>query len=124
MKLEFEGRTWQLELDEVTTRQGEAIQAYTGLSFLGWYESITKADQPGWLKSMNALYWALREQNPDSEAIPLAEVDVAPLKLLFAFNEAAKAEQPAGEVEPDPTKPAAGPDAELPSQPDPGSLPG
>jgi hypothetical protein len=125
MKLEFEDRTWQFEFDAVTTRQGETIQAYTGLSVFAWYnKSITDAESLNWLKSMNALYWALREQNPDSEPIPIADIDVAPFKLLHAFTAAYTAENPETAVEPDPTKPGDSPDAELPSQPEAESLPG
>ena len=32
VKLDFEGRVWQLEPLDVDTKQGEAIAAYTGLS--------------------------------------------------------------------------------------------
>ena len=124
MKLDFEGRTWQFELDEVTTRQGETIQAYTGVSVFAWYNSLPDAEHPDWLKRMNALYWAIREQNPDTNPVPIADVDVAPFGLLKVFIAAYNAENPGAGVEADPTKSGDVPDAEPASQPEPGSLTG
>jgi hypothetical protein len=124
MKLDFEGRTWQFDLDDVTTQQGEVIQGYTGLSVYSWYNSITDGNDLGWLKRMNALYWAIREQNPDSDPVPIADVNVAPFGLLKAFTAAYLAENPGAAVEPDPTKSGDAPDAEPAPQPEPVSLTG
>ena len=63
MKIDFEGRTWQLELDEATVEQADAIADLTGLTLFGWYKSLVEPDSLGWLKSMKCLYWLMREQN-------------------------------------------------------------
>lgn len=115
MKIEFEDRVWQLALDEVTVKQGEKIAAYTGLPLLPWYASLTKTDEPGWLKSMQCFYWLMREQN--ESPVPLEEADFAPLKLMGAFNDAAANDSAGADAEPDPTKPAGEPGAEEPSLP-------
>lgn len=119
MKLDYEGRTWQLDIEDVTTRQGEAIWDETGLSILGWWKSLTDADSRVWVKSMRCLYWLMRAQNNDP--VTLQEADPVPLKLLQAFNAGAKAEQ-APDAEPDPTMPGALPDAA--PAPDTASRPG
>jgi len=106
MKIDFEGRAWQFEMDEVTVKQGEVIAAYTGLSLSAWYRSLLDPDSLGWLKSMQCLYWLIREQN--GEGIPLESADFAPLKLMAAFNDAAGAETSA-EAEEDPTRPGGEP---------------
>jgi len=103
VKIEFEGRAWQFEMDEITVRQGESIAAYTGLSLSAWYRSLLDPDSLSWMKSMQCLYWLIREQN--GESIALESADFAPLKLMAAFNDAAAAEV-ASEAEPDPTRPA------------------
>ena len=112
MKIDFEGRVWQLEMDEVTVKQGEKIQAYTGLTPSGWYKTITGTDEPGWLKSMQCLYWLLRAQNGEPD-VPISELDFAPLKLLAAFGtaageDAAAAAKEQETAEADPTRPADG----------------
>jgi hypothetical protein len=112
MKLDFEGRTWHLDLEDVTVLQGETITSYTGLTVLGWYNSLGDADSQVWLKSMRCLYWLMREQNPDSDPVPVADVNPAPLKLLRAYNEGYAAEHPDAAAEADPTRPGAVPDAE------------
>jgi hypothetical protein len=128
LKIEFEGRSWLLEMDEVGVKQGEKIAKYTGgLTVMGWWKSIIEVEEPGWLKSMQCLYWLIHEQN--REPVDM-DSDFAPLKLLAAFNKAcgeeqASTEKSAAEGEEDPTKPAGGNAADSParSQP-PGSLPG
>lgn len=107
MKIEFEGRTWQLELEDVDMVQGEKIAAYTGLSLLAWYKSLLDTDSVAWTKSVRCLYWLIRDQN--SEPIPLETANFAPLRLFAAFGEAIAAEKtPDAGAEPDPTKPGDG----------------
>ena len=107
MKLDFEGRVWQLEPLDVDMTQGEAIAAYTGLSLTAWYKSLLDTDSVAWGKSIRCLYWLMREQNGDP--VPLESANFAPLKLFAAFGDALAADQPAQEAEPDPTKPAGEP---------------
>lgn len=106
MKIEFEGKTWQLELDEVDMLQGETIGAYTGLSIMAWYKSLFDTDALAWNKSARCLYWLMREQN--GEPLPLETLNFAPVKLFEALG-VALSDTPAAEAAPEnPTRPGAG----------------
>jgi hypothetical protein len=107
LKIEFEGRTWQLDLDEVDMAQGETIAAYTGLSIMAWYKSLLDTDAVAWNKSARCLYWLMRQQN--GEPVPLETANFAPIRLFTAFGEGLAADSPAAEAEEDPTKPAGAP---------------
>ena len=117
MKVDFEGRTWQLETAAVDMEQGLAITGYTGLTLVAWEKSLLDPDSLLWLKSMRCLYWLMLAQNGDD--IPLATANFAPLTLWTAFAEAANAEAEAqgAAAEADPTRPAGEPAAGAPSPP-------
>ena len=113
MKIDFEGRMWQVDLMKVSMEQGLAIQAYTGLTPLGWEKSLADPEGPAWLKSMRCLYWLMRAQN--GEDVPLETVNFAVLELFTAF--AAAGDEGAAQEPEDPTRPAGGLAAGPPATP-------
>ena len=114
MKVDFEGRTWQLETADVDMEQGLAITAYTGMTLVTWEKSLVADPEKdpaaygtAWLKSMRCLYWLMRAQN--GEPVPLESANFAVLKLFTAWGEGMAAEAEAsGLVPEDPTRPAGG----------------
>jgi hypothetical protein len=107
MKIEFQGRTWQVDTDEIGLRQAMVITSRLGSSLTGWEKTLTDPDSPQWLTAVECLYWLMLAQ--DGQQVPIGEVDFPVLKLAEAFADAALAEakQTAAEQEPDPTKSAA-----------------
>ena len=117
MKVDFQGRTWQLETADVDMEQGLAVTGYTGLTLVAWEKSLLDPDSMAWLKSMRCLYWLMLAQN--GESVQLATANFAPLTLWSAFAEAAAAEAEASgaAAEADPTRPAGEPAAADPMPP-------
>lgn len=108
MKIEFEGRTWQLDADDITNRQSEKIFAHTGLSVSKWLNELEREDDPSrFLPAWEGLYWLMLQQN-DETGTAISDVEFAVYKFAAAFMEAAEALAPAKEAEPDPTRPPAG----------------
>jgi ABC-type Zn uptake system ZnuABC Zn-binding protein ZnuA len=107
MKIEFEGKTWQLEPDDIRNRQAEAIFDYTGLTVSKWLQSLAKdVEEPKWIRSWDAMYWLMLVQNEPPHPASPAEVDYPLYRFAQVYLqavEAAAATVP--EAEPDPTLP-------------------
>lgn len=111
MKIEFEGRTWQLDTTDVSMQQAETITDFTGLTLAGWEKAAWDHENPVWLKSIRCMYWLMLEQN-DSPA-PLMSLNFAVLKFYMAVAEGNATEASAAQAaETDPTRPGAGNAAE------------
>lgn len=139
MKIDFQGRVYDLDLSDINIKPAMVIQGYTGLSVNAFAESLTDtadaggniteraADKPGFLKSLAAVHWLMLQQNGVTSVIGDADFPVG------AFSEAvaggvtaealaeAEAHANAG-PEPDPTRPSPG-SAPSPGQPSPTSPP-
>lgn len=135
MKIEFEGRTWAYDEDEITISQAELIEAEgpwawmaraegsdpqqrSGRSLFDWRQALSEGSP----RAYRVLYWLMRAQ--DGEPIPLDQADCAYLKLIAAFGQAWAAEMKAAaeaEGEPDPTKPPATPPTPAGQPPEPPS---
>lgn len=115
MKIEFEGRTWDIDESEIGLQQAVVITGYLGVSLQGWSEACLNPDGPLWLKSMQCLYWLMLQQ--DGQHVPLADVDFAVMRFAEAWADAtlavAKAAA-ASAAEPDPTSSAAANGAAVP----------
>jgi hypothetical protein len=103
MKIEFEGRTWEVETGDLTVQQAMVITSYLGTSLNGWQTAMTDPESPHWLKAIQCLYWLMLAQ--DGQNVPVADTDFALVKFADAFADAAlAANPPAGQdAEPDPT---------------------
>ena len=104
MKIDFEGRTWDLDLESISMDEAVEITSFTGVPLAKWEAALTDADHPAWLKSLQCLYWLMRAQN--SEPVPLGTGSFAVLKFYSALGEAVKEEAGDQAAEADPTKPA------------------
>ena len=120
MKVEFDGRTWQLDTEHIILRHALEIQEQTGLGILEWHEALMRArgedgklvhSQRTWLLSLAALYWLMLAQNgEDTDPDDLGDLDFA--QFASAYIDARTAEFAArkAEAEPDPTSPPGPPD--------------
>lgn len=112
MKIEFAGRTWQLDVDELGVKQAIAVCEYTGCTLIGWQNTLADPASPGWLRAMEALYWLMLAQNSQDLGSAPGDADFAVLKFSRAFAEGAEQEEKASGAESaDPTKPAGTPAA-------------
>lgn len=114
MKVEFEGRIWDLDTARYSFRQALAIQAQTGMSVGDWEDSLDfKRDDAGkilnpppeWLVSVGALYWLMLAQNGEEPDPATMEFDFT--GFLSAYFAALMAEF-------DRLKAGAGPDPTVP----------
>lgn len=104
MRIEFQGRTWELDPGHVKFQQAMVIQSYTGMSIGEWEDSIeVKAQKdpvtgeerivnppPEWLLSLGALYWLMLAQN--DVKTPIADIDFDFGEFMLALMEATAAE--------------------------------
>lgn len=133
MKIEFEGREWEFDSEEITLQQAMTIQLHTGMSIGEWEDSLDlpEDDQgnvqnpgPEWLKSLQCVYWLMKAQA--GEKTPIADADFVLSKFLRAWAAGAqaeldrrKAEKEAEAAAADPTLPPSLPAG--PPSPEPGS---
>jgi hypothetical protein len=112
MKIDFDGRTWQLDLDDIDLKQGIQVQAHTGLTLRKWEAALTDDDNPRFLESYQALYWVMLAQNGEPQPPEIGEVNFKVIRffeaVITAFEAAIKdAAASAGDEKPDPTLPPA-----------------
>lgn len=112
MKIDFEGRTWQLDTADISLRQGIEIQAHTGLTLRKWEDALTDDEHPKFLESYQALYWLMLAQNGETPPL-IGDVDFRLIRFFEAVITAMEAEikaakAAAGDEKPDPTRPAPG----------------
>jgi hypothetical protein len=102
VKIQFEGRDWDLDLEAITLKQGIAMHLAYGFTLNGWLEAVGDSDP----RALQCLYWLMLQQ--DGQIKPIKDVDCKVVALGAAFGEAtdaAEAEQPAeDEAEADPTR--------------------
>lgn len=94
MIVEFEGKTWTLDINEIEVRQAAVIKVKTGYTLLEWQAALERGD----VDATKALYWLMLAQNGVAADIDL--VNFKMLKFITAVGAAAKDEPPA-----DPTIP-------------------
>ncbi len=113
MKIDFDGRMWDLDILDIPVGQCEAVEKYVPARGMGdWYNQL----DAGNTRAVIALWWVLRRQAGEETGPISAPGDsFRPVRLLFAFNTAAKAEA-AAEAE-------AAEAAELAAEQDPGPTP-
>jgi hypothetical protein len=109
MKITYEGAVYPLDLDEITVRQGQAIEKHTGGTLGDWEEGLGKASAD----CLQALGWLIFTGGDLSK--PVGETDFKLLKLAKALQVAQEAEDP------DPTGAASPPGGSSTSEPSPRS---
>jgi hypothetical protein len=100
MKIDYAGRVWNFDLEEMDVAQCMAVEAYVGKGLGEWANQMSA----GGVKAIIALWWVMRKQAGESPG-PMAQPgdDFLPVKLLAAFH---KADVDDPEPEPDPTRPS------------------
>lgn len=109
MKIDYDGRTWKFDVEDIPVGQCEAVEKYVPAKGMGDWSNKVDA---GNTKAVIALWWLMRKQAGE-EPGPISQPgdSFLPVKLLFAFNAAQLAEvqaaveaAEAAEAEPDPTR--------------------
>ena len=100
MKIDYAGKLWDFELEEMTVGQCEAVEKYCGKGLGEWANQMSA----GGVKAIVALWWVMRKQSGESPG-PISEPgeDFRPVKLLSAFHAADVEPEPEPVAEPDPT---------------------
>jgi hypothetical protein len=113
--IDFEGRRYEFDLDDVGVRQAEKIEAHVGGPLMDFQMGLATAS----VKSLQALYWFITTSgNVD---VPIATMDFHVIKFSRVASDAmaaAEAATEAAEPAADPTMPA----SSVPS-PEPASTP-
>ena len=119
MKIEYEGRVYDYDLDDLDVKQAMKIEQHVGGTLLDWQNGLANAST----LCVQALGWVLLHDG--DLTIPIDSVNFKPVKLARAWGEAAEREAAAAEGEPDPTTPAGGSTPGTPaSTPSPTGQPG
>lgn len=113
MKIDYDGRTWDLDILAVPVSQCEAVEKYTAAKGMGDWSNMLDA---GNTKAIIALWWLMRKQAGEATG-PVSQPgdDFRPLALLAAYADASKAGLEAA---------LAAAEASAADEPDPTSLPG
>jgi hypothetical protein len=104
VKIEFEGRTREVDVDELSLTQAVVITGRMAGSLKEWEKSLEDPDSPGWLDAMRCLYWLMVQQ--DGEQAAIGDVDFPVLKYAQAVADAIERESapPPDETPEDPTR--------------------
>jgi hypothetical protein len=86
MKIEFGGKTWKFDLDEITLEQAERVEKETGLTLDAWNASLFDLKPV----SYRLLYWVLAAQNGDPLALEEVSFKFGP--FVKAWTAAVRAE--------------------------------
>ena len=99
MKIEYEGRVYDYDLDDLDVEQSLKIEKHIGGTMLDWEQGLAKAS----VACFQALGWMILHGGDLS--VPISSVNFKVMKLATAWAEAQAAEAAAAEDEPDPTTP-------------------
>ena len=94
MVIDFDGKSWTLDVDEIDVRQAMVIKVKTGYNLLEWLAALEKGD----VDAAKALYWLMLAQNGVSADIDLVNFKI--VKFISAVDKASKAERADGEADP------------------------
>jgi hypothetical protein len=103
VKIEWQGRVYALDLDDLTLKQGEAIQDYMGMPVTEWEQAL-QSKGADLLKALGVTYWLMMRQNGEDPGA-LEDVDFPLAKFSRSLSDAFARETAANA--PDPTKPPA-----------------
>jgi hypothetical protein len=99
LQIEYEGKSYAYDLDDITLKQAMKIEAYLGMRFSMWAQVVKEG---GDLKALQVVGWLLLENGDLDKSID--DVDFKIGRMRAAFDKAAAAEaKPVPEAEPRPT---------------------
>jgi len=91
--IDYEGRSYLFEFDDIGVKQGIAIEKHTGLPFAEWGAAIAKG---GNMLALQALGWVIL--NGGDLTIPIGDVDFKMGKFGAALDKALSAEADAAKA--------------------------
>lgn len=97
MKINFEGREWEFDGDDIDVRQAMVLHMTYGMTLSAWSDGMTGVDQ----RAYHFAYWLMLQQNGVIK--PIGECNPKIIAFALAYTEAVTAEDDA--AEPDPTMP-------------------
>ena len=95
MRITFEGREWDFDLEAITLKQAVAMHLAYGFTIDDWFKALGDADP----RALQCLWWLMLQQ--DGKVLAIKDADCRIMALAEAFGEAEDAAQ--AEAEPDPT---------------------
>jgi len=119
MKVNWEGRTYQLDENVISLKQGVEIHKVHGLTLMDYINGLRTTD----FRSLAVAYWQMLVQNGDTR-LRLADVDLPDaIDWAAALADAKKAEKAEAAAEPEPEPAPAVPTIPAPAgdQPSPAS---
>jgi hypothetical protein len=93
MKIAFEDRDYELDLDDITVAQAKVIKVHRGLTLKGLSDGLNELDAD----ALVAAYWLMRVQSGDV-GIDIDRVDFKAVRFAEALVKANKAEESAAEA--------------------------
>ena len=119
MIIDWEGRKYALDFEEITISQAEALEDYTGRPLGEWLEQLDQGAHTS-VKILRPVCWLMLAQNANGEQPPpIGTLDFKLLRFAEAFDAAELTEAERRTVDaagqPDPTR--AAPSAETASKP-------
>lgn len=104
MRITFEGREWEFDLEAITLKQAVAMHLAYGFTLDSWFKACGETDP----RALQCLWWLMLQQ--DGQVLAIKDADCALIALAEAFGEAMD-EQETTEAEggPDPTSPSRSP---------------
>ena len=70
MKIEWEGRAWPVDVDELSLQQAVVMTGRMGTSMTEWEKTLLDPDSPLWLTAVQCFYWLMLSQ--DGQQVPHA----------------------------------------------------
>ncbi len=99
MKIKWEDKEYDFNLNELTVAQAKVIKVHCGLTLVGLEEGILAGDAD----ALRAIYWLMKVQNGEQSNIDTNDFKVMP--FLVAFGDAAEDEAGEGNGSENPTEP-------------------
>lgn len=85
MQVEYDSKTYTLDLEEIDNLEAHTIKRYAGLTLAGLERSLAEGDPEG----LQSLYWLMLHQS--GEVHNIDKVRFKPIKFAMALGEAQKA---------------------------------
>jgi hypothetical protein len=95
MKVDYEGKTYNFELEEITVSQATVLKRRLGLTLLSLDAGLNEGDPD----ALRAVYWLMLDQS--GERVDIDEVDFKIVKLANAVQAAADKEAEENKTEED-----------------------
>lgn len=82
--VEWAGKTYSYDPEDITVRQGMVIKTYTGLDLKPWEHALNDGD----VKSWQALMWLMKQMNGERTQIQTEDFPI--VRFMNTFNQASQ----------------------------------